>query len=144
MASFTTAPDQRFRPGTVLNVYPATGGGRPSSGSVTSATVAADSTATFTGLDDASRYVAGTTINGPFITFSTPAVTTSTEGVSVDALETALSDVLETEDGWPERPTLNGETIPWPLRWRSLPGSVVNPSDQMAEFDTYLAVPEDA
>lgn len=143
MASFTMGVDQRFRAGTVLNAYPATGGGKPTSVTATAtATVASNSTATFAGLVEGGRYVAGTSPAGPFLIFSVTAPIDDSPSVSVATLGTALNDVLETEEGWPDRPTLSGEQIPWSLRWRSLPGSVTNPADKMAEFDTFLPVPE--
>lgn len=141
MASFITSPDHRFPAGTVLNVYMATGGGRPIGTTiVTSATVASNGAATFTGLTEGLRYVAGRTVAGPFVAI-TIAVPVEEGNVSVATLATAFNDILETADGWPDRPTLDGEEIPWPMRWRSLPGSSTNPAEKMAEFDTFLPVP---
>lgn len=72
MADFTISSDTRFRPGTVLYVYPATGGGQPTGVvAVTNATVAANSTVSFTGLLDDAKYVAGPSISGPFVAFQT-------------------------------------------------------------------------
>lgn len=63
-------------------------------------------------------------------------------GITISDLAPALTDVVEDPiTGWPSRPTIDGQPIPWPLRWRSQPGSINNPVDLMAEFDTFLPVP---
>lgn len=143
MATFTAGPDQRFKPGTVLNVYPSVAG-KPSAAAASTATVAADSTTTWTGLAENVRYLAGVTPNGPFIAFRIEAPPEEEgSGVSVSMLETALNVVQQDEDGeWPDRPTMDDETIPWPLTWVSQPGNVTTPLAKMAELDVYIPVPE--
>lgn len=72
MASFTLGPDSRFHVGDTLNCYRLGSGLIPASPiPVTSAAVAADSTTTFTGLDDGTRYLAGLAAAGPFVEFQT-------------------------------------------------------------------------
>lgn len=72
MASFTLGSDSRFHVGDTINCYAAGGGLTPSSPTpVTSSTVAADSTTSFTGLNDGGRYLAGKTLAGPFVSFQT-------------------------------------------------------------------------
>lgn len=102
MASLTVSADQRFRAGTTMFAYPATGGGTPTGAAVTSAVVAANSTVTFTDLADGARYVAGATVNGPFVIFSTePAANTGAPGESAPFLVTGPDDVDPAVDDYP-------------------------------------------
>jgi hypothetical protein len=71
MASFTMGPDSRFRPGTTLSCYPVNSLGRQLGAAVTTAVVAADSTTTFDGLEDGTRYAAGPAGTGPYAVFWT-------------------------------------------------------------------------
>lgn len=66
--------------------------------------------------------------------------------ISLETLMTALGPIQETEDGWPERPTLFGQEIPWSLKWRSLPGGTNNPVDLMSATwnDEFFPIPEEA
>lgn len=67
--NFTTSPDVRFRAGTVLHVWESIGG-IPVGSVISTATVQSDGTATFTGLENQNRYIAGETVDGPFVAIS--------------------------------------------------------------------------
>lgn len=72
MASFTLGPDWRFHVGDTIYCWRQGGGLRPATPTaVTSATVAANSTTTFTGLNADAQYLAGKAVSGPFVTFQT-------------------------------------------------------------------------
>jgi hypothetical protein len=82
--TFTLGSDPRFHVGATITCYRGAGGIVPASPiAVTSAVVAADSTTTFTGLDYATRYLAGLSVTGPFVAFATAAALTDS-GSTVD------------------------------------------------------------
>jgi hypothetical protein len=79
MATFVLAPNPLFPVGTTLEVWLSINSRRtspPVGASITSAAVVADGTTTFTGLSDATSYIAGATIGGTWkeSAFSTPGV----------------------------------------------------------------------
>lgn len=87
MPSFTLAPDPRFKVGNTIFCYRAGGGIVPAHPApVTSAAVAADSTTTFEDLDFGTPYLAGKTVNGPFVSFATQPSASDLDGVSESAL----------------------------------------------------------
>lgn len=131
MATFTLSPDARFPPGTVLKVYAGSSGGKPVSAQVTSSTVASDSTAAFTGLADGTRYVAGTSVAGPFTTFSTDAA--ASEGDTIVGGLVSFDLIEDVDSGWPARPegAQSGTWIGW-----------TDPTELMSEFDRFIAIPE--
>lgn len=125
MASITLSPDVRFPAGTTLHVYRAVGGSLiPASASLTNATVASNSTVTFTGLEDNGRFIAGPSVNGPFAAFQTPPVVDEEEGGG------AQIAMVETDAGY--NPAQAGR--PW-FGW-------TDPTEQMGEYDVYYAIPE--
>lgn len=69
MASFTLGPDPRFHVGATLYCYRGTGLVPASPTVVDTAVVAADSTTTFEDLDRGTSYLAGLSVNGPFVSF---------------------------------------------------------------------------
>lgn len=136
MASFTASSDPRFRTGTVLNVYPGTGGGRASSSEiVTSATVAADGTVTFTGLPEGHQYVAGVTLAGPFVSFEIPVAAASGGGGGGGGTGGSIQpNVWDDDAGWPPRP--DAVIVEW---YAPEEGGYSDPTDLMFSNDKLIA-----
>lgn len=96
MATFTTGIDQRFHVGDTIYCYRKGSGLTPLSVTpVTSSTVAADGTVEFTGLNDATTYLAGKTVTGPFVEFRTPDAIEQSGGVDYVANDGLLPTSAE-------------------------------------------------
>lgn len=132
MATFTLDPDSRFHVG--ATVYLWRGGGlipiNPSP--VTNATVAADSTTTFTGLAEGVAYMAGLTIAGPFVSFSTPPSSNPDDGTGSTGNVAAIR--WGADEGWPERPDV--ELVFWIA---PSTGDYADPTALMHDSDILIA-----
>lgn len=141
MASLVISREDLFPVGASVAAYVAVGAGEtPASGPpegsvVATGVVASDGSLTLTGLADATTYILYASAPS-YLRASTRSLSSGGEsGVGVvDVFEDPVT-------GWPARPTVSGAPAPWPLRWVSLPGSIVSPVDLMAELDTFLPIP---